>query len=275
MRLLVTATLVGLFAWASLAAHAEVVFQDAFLVDGPLVGSTPQTGTGNWTQTGTSTVNPLTIAGGVLNIGTNGQDAYGTFSSAVSATAGTSLFSAFDLSITSAQAGGDYFFHLSNPAGTTSNFYQRFFARSSGSGYQLGISSGSGTGSITTYGSDVLTFGQTIRIVTAWDFVAGSNNDLLSIYVNPTDPVRGNNTTYVGGYSWTGSLAEPTSIAAVNFRQGTATSAPVASIDNLIVATNWGDLTAIPEPSSIVVLGGLGFAGAVRAGRKRMMRRSA
>src|SRR4051812_40117494 len=75
---------------------------------------------------------------------TTGQDEYKAFTSAVPHTDGNSLLSSLAVNVSAVSATGDYFSHLSSPVGTTSLFYQRLFARSSGAGYQIGLVDTSG-----------------------------------------------------------------------------------------------------------------------------------
>lgn len=250
-------------------AKADIYFQDNFDTNGALLGLNPNVG-GTWTITGASVVNPLTVSSNALGITTTGQDAFGALTGAVPATGGNSLFTGIDINLSAAQATGDYFLHLSDPAGTTTNFYQRLYARSSGAGYQLGLQSNSGTGTLITYGTDELAFNRPYRIVTSWDFVSGLANDVFNIYVDPTDATPGNNVAYLAGYAWTGN-AEPLQLAAVNFRQGTAANAPTMTADELIVSNVFADaaqLTVIPEPAAGLALVGLaGLAGLVRRRR--------
>jgi hypothetical protein len=250
-------------------ANADIFFQDNFDNNGALLGLSPNVG-GVWTITGTSVVNPLTVTGNSLGILTTGQDAWGALTGVVPATAGNSLFTGVDINVSAAQATGDYFLHLSDPAGTTTNFYQRLFVRSSGAGFQLGLQSNSGTGTLITYGSTVLNLGQNYRVVTSWDFVSGLANDVFNIYVDPTDATPGNNTPYLAGYTWTGN-AEPLQLAAANFRQGTAANAPTLLADRLVVSNVFADaalLTVIPEPAAGFALIALaGMAGLARRRR--------
>jgi hypothetical protein len=149
-----------------------------------------------------------------------------------------------------ATATGDYFIHLSDPAGTTSNFYQRLFIKSSGAGYQLGLL-GSSTGT-PGYGTGVLNFNQDYDIDVSWTFVAGAKND--------TFVVTADNTNYLN-YTWdAASTGEPAAqITAANLRQGGGTSAGTMQVDDLQVDG------IVPEPTG---LGALAM-GAVLAFRRR------
>jgi len=225
-------------------------------IDGALVGQN------NWAQTGTTATNPQQVTSGqvVLPSGTTGQDTYKGFASVVDATvSGNYLLSTINFSVAAATAGGDYFFHLSSPAGTTSNFSQRLFAKTAPEGFQLGISSSSSTGE---YGSTVLALNTPYNVVTKWDFLAGSLNDALTVYVNPTDPIITNNTAYLSA-AWSTTIAEPTTVAAANLRIGGTNTTPRVLINSI-------EVQSVPEPSTVglAVAGGLGLAGI--AARRRL-----
>lgn len=237
---------------AGSACHAALVFSDDFnSPDGPLLGTVADIG-GTWTITGASTVNPLQIVSNAVPLTTTGQDGYAAFSAPVPATSGTSIVTTVDLNVSAAQATGDYFLHLSDPVGTTSNFYQRLFARSTDDGYTLGLLDTSGTGSATTWGTTVLSFNTPYSVAVTWNFVEGPTNDTFELDVDGSSYLT---------HAWTSVLAEPTEVGAVNLRQGTASSAPTLTIDNLQVS-------AVPEPGTLA-LAGLGLLGVVASRRRR------
>ena len=213
------------------------------------------TNQGPWLATAAA-VNPITNSVGRAHLNTSGQDAYAAFGAPVDATvSGTSLYAGLTLNVVSAQAAGDYFFHLSNPAGTTTSFYERLFVRSSAGGFQLGLVDTSGTGSTITYGTGEFSLSTDYRIVVALNFVAGANNDTFAVYVDPTDPsIEGNNTAYLT-HTWTSATVEPTAYAAVNLRQGSAANAAEVLVDDIAVSQTFSDVTVaqVPEPSSMAL----------------------
>jgi len=267
MRLTALALTISLIAFPFAGvANGDIVFEDNYNNNGPLLGTTPGVG-GVWTLNN-SLVNPLTVTGNILGLMNNGQDAYGAFSNAVPNSAGNGVYSGLDINISAAQAAGDYFFHLSDPVGTNS-FFNRLFARSSGAGFQLGIVDTSGTGSTVSYGSGVLNFNQNYRVVTSWSFVAGTQNDVFSIYVDPTDPNQAGNTAYLGGHVWTStSVQEPLNVSSVNFRQGSAANAPTLTTDNLTVGTTFAEAArlVVPEPgmAGLALFALVGMTGLIR-----------
>jgi len=229
--------------------------------DGNLAGLVQnELGQGPWAQTGTVATSPIQLIGGRVQLGTTGQDVYAAFGSPLTVLDGESMFVGLTINVASAQAAGDYFFHLSNPAGTTTLYYSRLFARSSAGGFELGFLDTSGTGSTTTWGTTSLSLNTGYRVVLAQNFVAGPVNNRFSIYVDPTDStIEANNTPYLT-HTWTSVNTEPTAYAAVNLRQGTASSAPVLSLDDIAVSQTFADVTVVvPEPSPLVLVlfGGL------------------
>ncbi len=137
--------------------------------------------------------------------------------------AGNSLLMKINFSITSATSStGDYFFHLSSPANTTSVFFQRLFARGTAGGFQLGINGAQAAGSA-AYGATALSLNTDHEVVIKWDFFLGGTNDMLYLYVNPTDPVLTNNIVY-SSTNWT--TTEPTTVAGAAGRVATAIRPP-------------------------------------------------
>jgi len=94
-------------------------------------------GQGGWTLIGSSVVNPITVTNGIVSLANNGQDAGTAFSSAVNS---GDLTLNFSLSLSAAQT-GDYFLAFDTGASAT-NYNSRVFAKSSGSGYVLGLQMG-------------------------------------------------------------------------------------------------------------------------------------
>jgi len=255
-----------LLAWACVlgsvsASFCAPVFSENFnsYANGNLSGQGP------WAATAAA-LTPMQVANGRAQLGTSGQDEFAPFGAEVANADGTSFYYGLTLNVISAQVNGDYFFHVSNPAGTTSLFYERLFARSSGAGFQLGFLDTSGTGSLTTWGPTELALNTDHRIVVGQNFIAGAVNDTFAVYVNPSDPtIEANNTAYLM-HTWTSVNAETATYAAVNLRQGGAANSAAVLVDDILVSKTFSDVTAVPEPSSIAlaVIGGFALFGCLK-----------
>ncbi len=226
-------------------------------------------GQDSWVITGTSEVSPINVSNtatdGIVTLTTSGQDVNRPFAAALS---GTSIYLGASVSLSAAQATGDYFLHLSEA--TTSNFYSRLFAKSTTGGYLFGVSSSSvNTTAPAVYGTGVLSTGTEYRIVIRYDLIAGTTNDVAALYVAPTSNTEGSNTAYATFTNVNGGGTDATGISvfsSINLRQGTAGNAPtVSGIDDLVVATDFATAAAVPEPASLGLLG----IGAIAALRRR------
>lgn len=218
----------------------------------------------NWFQTAAA-ANPVQVNNGTVVLGTSGQDVYSALSTPISITDGSTFYIGATLNFSAAQSAGDYFLHWTSPAGTTTTFQERLYAKSSGAGFIFGYNGTSGAANYPV--ATVLNFNTTYRVVLAYTAVAGAVNDTFALYVDPTDTsVEGNNTAYMtSGY--VGAGAEVTTVSAINLRQGTAANASALTVDDLVVGTTFVDVSTfpVPEPSSMALaaLGGfsaLGFS---------------
>ncbi len=243
---------------AGLPALATPLFSDDFnsYVNGNLVGQGP------WLQTSTATNTPIQVTGNQAVLGTSGQDAYAAFSGGpITLTDGTSLYAGLTLDVAAAQAPGDYFLHFTPSVGNTSLFPDRLFAKSSGTGYVLGWVETTGGAAVPTYGTTVLNYGTSYKVVMAYNDLAGALNDTGVLYVNPTDlSVEANNTPYMTK-TWTSTLAEGETFAAINFRQGTAANAPSVIVDDLNASQTFSEVATftaapIPEPQTLALVAG-------------------
>jgi trimeric autotransporter adhesin len=244
-----------LLAAASSFANAAVVYWTNFTAptysDGPLLGQD------SWALTGTTTTNPQSVANsatnGIVALTTSGQDVNRVFTPAQTASNTTSVYLQSLLTVTAAQATGDYFLHLGD--GGASNFFARIYARAGTTAGTYQLAMGTSSGTAVNYGPE-LALGTAITLLARYDFVAGTANDTGALFVNPTNPLGVGDTAYIAA---TTIGADAASISSVNLRQGTAGSAPTVTIDSLLVDG------FVPEPATL----GLIAAGAVVALRRR------
>ena len=226
-------------------------------------------GQGPWTATTVGATPIQVVSPGKASVGASGQDDYAAFSSPVTLVDGTSFYYGLTLDVLTANANGDYFIHVSTPAGTTTTFVERLWARASGGGFQLGLMETSGVGGTTNWGSTVLSLNTDYRVVVAQHSIAGGVNDTFAVYVNPSDTsVELNNAAYLTK-TWGSATAESASYAAINLRQGSTFGAPTEFVDNLAVSQTFSDVaTVVPEPSTFLMVGA-GLAGLLAIRRRR------
>ena len=227
-------------ALASSSADAQLLSENfgTGYVDGNLAGQN------GWTAINASGTNPIQISSGAAVLNNTGEDDAKAFASSYTTTAGTSLNVTISLSLSAAQT-GDYFLTL----GTTSGggtFFGKISAKSSASGYLLGVSGSSSTG---TYGTTVLDFGSIYTVSMVLDFVTGTSNDVASLFVGGSPYASATNT---GG-------TDPSTLASAILRQGASGAVPTVSITSISV-------TAVPEPQhyALAVAGMLFVVAAVR-----------
>ena len=240
---------------AASAANAAVYYSTNFGTG--YNNGTALVGQNSWAQISTTTTNPVQVSSGSAVLGTSGQDVVRALTNTVPLTASTTLYLSATLKVTAAQS-GDYFlaFDTSTAGG---NYFGRVFAKTSGSGFLLGVSGQSNT---STYGTSVLNFNETYTVVYAWDFVSGLANDTLTMYVNPNSATRADLTSYVNA-SWVGN--EPTTaLASISMRQGASGNAASVSVASLAAGSSLADVGVIPAPGAIALLGVAGLVGARR-----------
>jgi hypothetical protein len=222
-----------------------------------------------WTQSGATATNPISVAasgltytnypsvaGRAATLVTSGQDIYKSFASQ---NAG-SVYLSFLLNVQSTAATGDYFVALSQTTATQTNYYDRFFIKTSGAGYVLGISK---NGETTTYGASVLSLNTTYLIVIKHTFnVASTTDDTETVYYfsDPTIPAAEPGAAEIGPFV-AASKTDPTSLSVVNLRQGTASNAPNLTIDGLRVDTTWPNLLFLPSAPTATAASGVSSTG--------------
>jgi hypothetical protein len=242
-------------------------FQSPTYSDGALAPVTVATdtttpGQDGWLNTNAGLTNPIQVSNsatnGIISLTTSGQDVRHPLSSSVSS---GSIF--LDAHVTVSAAGsGDYALHLSDAAGTN-NFNARVFFKASGAGFVMAF--GTGTGTTPTYGTTELPFGTLTHVLARYDFVAGTGNDTGALYINPTTFDGSGDTPYVGA---TTQGTDAVSLANVAFRQGGGNGvAPTLTVDDVQVFAS----SAVPEPTSFALVGGVVVAGVV----SRLRRKSA
>jgi hypothetical protein len=150
------------------------------------------------------------------------------------------VYVSFLVSMSSALAGEDYFFHVGpNTVGTT--FRGRVFGRSNGAGWSLSLSKSS---EANVDNATVLNFNQTYLVVMKYSYsTVAANDDVVKLYVYdsgvPSTSEPGTPLITIGPVG-TGTASDPADIGSVTVRQ--ATNTPTGKIDGIRVAKAWDDL---------------------------------
>jgi hypothetical protein len=242
-KALATLAIIGLAATAAQAQSpvTSTDFNAPPYSDGAIIGQD------GWAITGTSTVNPINVANtatnGNVTLAATGQDVNRSFGSSFTSANASSVWLSFDLTLSAANATGDYFIHLDD--GSTTGFFDRVYAKAGATGFDLALVTGSGTPLVGAYGAD-LAFG-TYHIVARYDLVSGAGNDTGALFVNPVNPFGIGDTPYMAAATVT--ATDPAQLSGMNLRQGSTTPAG-AVIDNISVAVQ-----AIPEPATWMLMG--------------------
>ena len=234
-----------LLAWATVTATAQTPFFTEDFASTTLPYALTATAGSSWTNhSGTTNAilanspglsySGLTTAGGSATLTTTGEDVNRSFAPQTSG----AVYASFLVNVTTAQATGDYFFHLGgNTIGST--FNARVFVQSNGTGFRLGIAKGNETD--VKYSSTSLTYNTTYFLVVKYTLVAGDANDVAELFVQPTL----GNTEPASTLTTSSSATDLSSVGTVALRQGTAANAPGLRLDYLRVGNSWAAVTGI------------------------------
>lgn len=251
--------------------HGQIIVEN-FNTNGSLVGTTPTTAVGTWTQISATSTPALSVAGGVVSLAaSSGQSAQLNFS-------------ASDLSAGTIYAGITFRVTGGSISSTADNL-STFFGFRSGSGYELGVGVfrpsgtaqaagalattttqfqiGFGDGSSLALGGtrwgSVSSTDTSYRLVIGWDLT----NNSAQLWLNPTAPESPSIAIASG-------LID--AARGIYLRQGSATHGQIA-VSNLQVSTDfYAAASAIPEPSTYAM--GAGLVALAAAWRLRRQKRN-
>ncbi|HLP17407.1 MAG TPA: FlgD immunoglobulin-like domain containing protein [Bacteroidota bacterium] len=197
---------------------------------------------------------PLSGIGNAATLTTSGQDVYKAFPK----DSGGSFYSTFMLKVTAAQAGGDYFFGIS-PAEAAYNYYGRLFIKSSGTGFQFGLSKSNETA---MYGSTVFNFNTTYLAVVKYSFdPAKDSNDVVKLYVLPSGAALTAEPAVAEISDTAITRADAKNFSYVALRQGSATNAASLVIDGIRVEKSWYKAMGVPTLENFYSVGTGSVAG--------------
>lgn len=240
------APLIAVGAFSSSTSQAQVLLEENFTFTGLLTanGWTATTGAGSNSITSvapglTYSNLPSSGVGNAASLTTSGEDVRKTYAATT-----TDIYTSCLINVSAAQSAGDYFYSLSSG---TSGFVGRLFAKSSGTGFQLGIQKG--TTAPPSYVLTNLTFGTTYLVVIKITKNAGTtSDDIASLWINP---VLGASETTPGATMSTGN--DQASIDSVLLRQGAAASAPTVRVGDILVGTTWASVTPSTSATAPII----------------------
>ncbi len=228
-----------------------------FSEDFPYGLGVPITSTGNWFAASAGGTNPIATTPGLTYPGyigsgigdavrftTTGED---DSSSIVSRPTSGTVYASFMVNLSIAQAAGDYFFAMS----TSGNAFDgRVYARSSGAGFQFGITKANEA--LVNYTSGVYNFFETYLVVVKYQFNGGANDDQVSLFVFDTlsPPPMIEPAPTVGPI--TATSADAINLSRVLIRQGSASNAPAGVLDGIYVDVSWNNNVLPVELTSFV-----------------------
>jgi hypothetical protein len=120
--------------------------------------------------------------------------------------------------------------------------------------YKIGVRHGlSGA----TYASSAATIlGSTSLIVVAYTFNGGVNDDTVSLWLNPSSGSLGGGSAPAADVSFSNSaLADSTGLSVVGIKSQGANPQGFWNVDSLRIGDTWADVTPVPEPSTLALVG--------------------
>ncbi len=246
-------------------AQATLLYSEGFVYPtGALSGNDSWLGgaTGLTVGSGNLTYSGLDDLGGNELLDSQGTAGTMTVNFSASPITSGSIYYSFLIQASSLPTGNNYLTSLlpvgGTPNGGTDPLAFYVGQQTAGSTYKIGIRhAGLGSGATYTTGAWA-TVGTINLVVVKYTFVAGTGNDTLSLYVNPTP---GGTEPLTPDVSLTAAGTDAASLQTMGFKaQGNATTGNWV-FDTLRIGDTWGDVTpsTVPEPSTFA-LAGLGFA---------------
>ncbi|OFY21019.1 MAG: hypothetical protein A2W98_01620 [Bacteroidetes bacterium GWF2_33_38] len=157
-------------------------------------------------------------------------------------TTGTVYYS-FLMNVTalgSLNATGGYFTAFTE--GTSTTFGATVWTRLNGAGYDIGISPKTSATTDIAWSTSSYAVNTTILVVVSYEFVTGTANDVVRVFVNPTpgasEPAATITATNAGG-------TDLTNVNRILIRQDSSTETPSIEMDELRVGTSWADVTPV------------------------------
>lgn len=213
-------------------------------------------GNGTWSALNTGTA-PVVAPGNLVALGVsppsgdrvtwvsgNIQEAWNQFGATVSTGA---VYFSMPFQLSSVPTTTTYSFGLTQ---SSSAYGATVWLRADGTdGFNIGLDARTTTPTTNYLGTKFL-LNETVFLVGAYEFVAGTSNDVARLWVNPPSSTFASGTEPAATLSGTSSSDLS---GVVGFLLRGASGSPAGSFDELRIGTSWADVTPVPEPSSIAL----------------------
>jgi hypothetical protein len=253
------------------ASQATLIFYDDFSSPaGSLLGTTPDAGT-TWNYktntpagdaykvvttglTAPSGFKPAT--GGAATKTADGNDSYSTYAGAPSATAGNSIYYSFLFASTQAVSAASTSGRITALGTGYGSDYAtiRYDKVANDSFYKLSlVPRGTTTGYLQL--TNQLALGSTHLVVVSYTYVSGTTNDIVKMWLDPDSSTFNAGTAPTATLTANGTSADLTTVYD-SIRLGAQSGTPSkVMVDELRVGTTWADVTPIPEPATVGMIG--------------------
>jgi hypothetical protein len=269
-KILTAVTVAALVSIPTLQANLVSYDGFAYEVSGLLNTNTPPWSTLNSGPTNTISSGNLAVSGLQAPTGDRvswlaGNNSESWFQTGITNNTGA-VFYSFAFQLSSVPTTTAYSFGFTQN-GTT--YGSTIWLRADGvDGFNVGLSPRTATA--TAYASTKFDLNTTIFLVGSYEFVAGTGNDIAKLWVNPSSIDFGADTAPLETLALTN--AGGTDLTGINgFLIRGVNGSPSGTMDELRIATTWGDATPVPEPSTyaLLALSGLALAGYAARRRRR------
>ena len=243
----VASAIIAVGAWSNVL-RADVYFSEGFdYADGSLT-----TVSSDWTRH-SGTEGQIQVSGGKITL-TDSQSEDVNRLIGTTVTTGT-VFAGFDFSVSASNPGGtdfEYFAHFGNG---TSDFTSRMDINTAdANGFLVGISHTS---------TAQASWGTTLDYDTVYRAIIGYDRDsgIANLWIDATQE---SDTSIVT------TTSDSNNVEGFYFRESSSTVNETTVVDDLVVGTTFADVvtfSSVPEPSRLLVLGIVGFAGLARRRR--------
>ncbi|MBK8982357.1 MAG: hypothetical protein IPM38_08575 [Ignavibacteria bacterium] len=180
---------------------------------------------------------PLSGIGNAATVNTTGNDYYKNFTSSADSTNTSAIYAFFMVNVQSAQRPGDYFLGLL-PDNSTTFYSGRLFARDMGGVLEFGVTKASTSDTNSMVWSSGYSYNTTYLMVLKYEFVPGSNNNLVSLFIfNSGVPATEPAVPTIGPALYTS--GDAFNIGRVALRQGVASRMPTVIVDGIRATTAW------------------------------------